>query len=63
MVTGIANDRIFTQAKFFERDQDTANLVVNQRDLTVSVGDDFTKLLVGLLGNSAVRLARLNVLF
>ena len=57
MVGGIDNNRVVGETEFVKAGHQPANLMVNQGDLAIGVGDDLTKLFVALLRNAAVILA------
>ena len=59
MVAYVDDDGVFPQTGFLQRDQQPTDLVIDQRDLAIGVGDDLAQLGVGLLSDTAVILADL----
>ena len=53
---------VLGQTSLLERDHQAPDLMVDQRDLSIGVGDDLSQLVVGLLLDTAVGLAQLGVL-
>ena len=54
MIGDINDDGVFSEARFFQRDQNTAHVVINECDLAKGVGDNLAQLFIRLRRNAAV---------
>ena len=63
VVTDINHDGVFSQARFFQRNHQAPDLMVDQGNLTVCICDNLAELVVGLLLNPAIVLAYVSRLF
>ena len=63
VVTDINHDGILSQVRFFQRNHQAPDLMVDQGNLTVCICDNLAELVVGLLLNPALVLAYVSRLF
>ena len=62
MIGDVDDIGVVSEAGFIQRLKDAAEIVVDERDLAVGVGDDLAQLLVGLRRDAGVGLAQFDIL-